>query len=301
MSVLTGLSAFPITPANEYGEVCIENLCSLIERMIVAGVDSIGLLGSTGTYMYLNYAERKKAIEAAHQQIKGRVPLIVGVSALRTDDAVKLAQDAKSLGATVGLLAPVSYTSLTQDEVFEHYASVARDSHLPICIYDNPGTTHFNFSDALITRLSRVTGIVGIKNALPADSNVEQHILKQRASVPPEFSCGYSGDWKCSEALLKGADVWYSVLGGVFPELCVSLTRASERKDTELAHKLNGILQPVWSLFQRHGSLRVVYEMLNQLSLSDAVLPRPLLPLNTSIAAEIAVAIRAISGATGQE
>lgn len=69
-------------------------------------------------YIYVSELFRaKKAIEAAHQQIKGRVPLIVGVSALRTDDAVKFAQDAKSLGVTVGLLAPVSYTALTQDEV----------------------------------------------------------------------------------------------------------------------------------------------------------------------------------------
>ena len=37
----------------------------------------------------------------------------------------------------------MSYTPLTEDEVFEHFATVARESGLPLCIYDNPGTTHF--------------------------------------------------------------------------------------------------------------------------------------------------------------
>ena len=128
-----------------------------------AGVNSIGLLGSTGSYPYLSRAERRRALEAALEEAAGRAPVLVGVGALRTDEAVRLAQDAQVVGAAAGLLAPVSYTPLTDDEVYEHFATVARESRLPLCIYDNPGTTHFRFSSELVGRLSHLPGIVAVK------------------------------------------------------------------------------------------------------------------------------------------
>ena len=60
-----GLSAFPITPADEAGQVDTQAFSALIERLDAAEVDSIGILGSTGIYMYLSRAERRRAIEAA--------------------------------------------------------------------------------------------------------------------------------------------------------------------------------------------------------------------------------------------
>src|SRR5215218_2688469 len=146
MLILEGLSAFPITPSNATGHVDVAALRKLVARLCAARVNSIGLLGSTGTYAYLSRSERRRALEAALDAVSGQVPVLVGVGALRTDEAVRLAQDAKAAGAHAGLLAPVSYTPLTDDEVFEHFAMVARESRLPLCIYDNPGTTHFRFS-----------------------------------------------------------------------------------------------------------------------------------------------------------
>src|SRR3954463_1321585 len=134
--LLRGLSAFPITPADAEGRVDANALRKLVAALCAAKVHSIGLLGSTGTYAYLSRSERRRALDAALQEA-GQVPILVGVGALRTDEAVQLAQDAKAAGAAAGLLAPVSYTPLTE-EVFEHFATVARESGLPLCIYDNP-------------------------------------------------------------------------------------------------------------------------------------------------------------------
>ena len=71
----------------------------LVARLVAAGVDSIGLLGSTGTYAYLTRAERRRALDTALAEAAGRTPIVVGIGALRTDAAVKLAQDAKAAGA----------------------------------------------------------------------------------------------------------------------------------------------------------------------------------------------------------
>ncbi len=131
--LLKGLSAFPITPADAGGQVDVAALRRLVAPLCAAGVNSIGLLGSTGSYPYLSRAERRRALEAAIEEAAGRLPILVGVGALRTDEAVRLAQDAKDAGAAAGLLAPMSYTPLTEDEVFEHFASVTRESGRPLC------------------------------------------------------------------------------------------------------------------------------------------------------------------------
>ena len=51
--LLKGLSAFPITPADASGKVDVSALRRLVAPLCQAGVDSIGLLGSTGSYPYL--------------------------------------------------------------------------------------------------------------------------------------------------------------------------------------------------------------------------------------------------------
>ena len=101
-----GLSAFPLTPADEHGRVDTETLARLVERLCEAGVDAIGLLGSTGIYAYLSREERRRAVEAASECVRGRVPLVVGVGTLRTDHAMDLARDAETAGADALLMAP---------------------------------------------------------------------------------------------------------------------------------------------------------------------------------------------------
>lgn len=277
--MLHGLSAFPITPVNAQGVLNSEALARLTERLITANVQSIGLLGSTGTYMYLSKEVRNQAIEVAQAQNNGRLPFVVGISAMRTDDAVNYAKTAKALGVSAGLLSAVSYTPLTDDEVFEHFTTVAAQSGLPLCIYDNPSTTHFTFSPELVARLAQVPGIIGIKNPSHANGNLQAHLQGQRATVPAEFAIGYSGDWICADALIAGADTWYSVLAGSFPQICGAITKAAQSGDIAKAKALNEQLEPIWTIFKKYSSLRVTYEMLNHFEIVEAELPKPLLAL----------------------
>ncbi|MGL4285444.1 MAG: dihydrodipicolinate synthase family protein [Phreatobacter sp.] len=276
-----GLSAFPITPADADGRVDVEALQRLVKRLTDAGVDSIGLLGSTGSYPYLSRTERRRAIVAAVAVAKGKTPILVGSGALRTDEAVALAHDAEEAGADALLLAPVSYTPLTDREVFAHFEAVAAAVKLPICIYNNPGTTHFTFSAGLTARLSQIGNIAAVKNPAPDAGHVFAQLEDLRARVGRDFSLGFSGDWKVTETLIAGADAWYSVVGGLFPEPCMAIVRAVREGKPAEARKLNAELQPLWDLFIAHSSLRVVYAAANALSLVKADPPRPILPLET--------------------
>ena len=103
---LKGLSAFPITPSDRSGRVDVGALRALVSPLLTAGVDSVGLLGSTGSYPYFTREERRRAVETAVDQAAGRTPILVGVGALRTDDTVKLARDAGAVGAAVDFWLP---------------------------------------------------------------------------------------------------------------------------------------------------------------------------------------------------
>ncbi|NEU95099.1 dihydrodipicolinate synthase family protein [Bradyrhizobium uaiense] len=279
MISLKGLSAFPITPSNRDGQVDTGALRALLEPLIAAKVDSIGLLGSTGSYPYFSREERLRAVQAATALADGRTPILVGIGALRTDEAVRLAQDARDAGAAAGLLAAVSYTPLTDDEVFEHFQTVARESRLPICIYDNPGTTHFRFTPALIGRLGRVEGIVAVKSPALDAANLAGHLRELRAVVPGGVALGYSADWNCTEALLAGGDTWYSVLAGIFPRICLDIIRAVRSGDAARARQLDARLLPMWELFKAYSGLRVVYALANLRGICTAEPPRPILSL----------------------
>ena len=279
MSIFHGLSAFPITPADEHGRVDTDALTDLLVPILEANVGSVGLLGSTGTYAYLSRQERQRAVIAAAETIKGKLPLIVGVGVLRTSDAVALAEDAQAAGADALLLAPVSYTPLTQDEAFAHFRAVAAATDLPLCIYNNPGTTHFQFERSLIQRLADEPNIAAIKMPLPTTGSIPQELADLRKLLPSDFSIGYSGDWGCAEALLAGADTWYSVLGGTLPQIAQDLTRAAMSGDREATLKLDGKLAPMWNFFKEYGSLRVFYSIANQCGLTQAQPPKPILPL----------------------
>ncbi len=279
MSIFRGLSAFPITPADEHGRIDTDALGVLVQRLVDARVDSIGLLGSTGTYPFFTRAERRRAIDAMVVGIGGKMPILAGTGALRTDEAVLLARDACEAGADALLLAPVSYTPLTDREVLTHFRTVAGVSAVPICIYNNPGTTHFTFGAELIGRLSEIPNVVAVKNPAPAAHDIVRHLGELRAKVPASFSLGYSKDWDAAETLIAGADAWYSVLAGLFPQPCLEIVRAVRSGDHGQARRLDARLQPLWDLFTELSSLRVVYAAVNALGLSRVDPPRPILAL----------------------
>lgn len=286
MTLFSGLSAFPITPMTSAGEVLASDLSRLVRRIEAGGADSIGLLGSTGTYMFLDCEQRRRAVAAAVGAATS-IPVIVGVGALRTDEAQLLAHDAATEGAAGLLLAPVSYTPLTEEEVFEHFLAVASATNLPLCIYSNPGTTNFTFRPNFVARLATIPTVAAIKLPLPSSGDIAADLAAFRQAAP-DLSIGYSGDWGCKEALLAGADCWFSVVGGLFPERAAALTASAKKGDREEADRHDAVFSGLWDLFQANGSLRLMYAAANLLELTDAQPPRPLLGPDKRLRAQLA-------------
>lgn len=278
--MFTGLSAFPLTPMHEQG-VRENEFSRLVERLAEARVDSIGVLGSTGSYAYLNREERARVTQLAIESA-GDVPVIIGIGAMRTRDVLTLAEDAQKAGASGVLLAPVSYQTLTDDEVFSHYETVCRSLSVPLCVYDNPGTTHFTFSDELHGRIAQLPQVRSIKIP-PVSTDLSaacERILRLRALIPENVTLGISGDVIAATGLIAGCDSWYSVLGGLFPETALAITRSAQAGDFKTALRLSDQLEPFWALYREYGgSLRVIATAAEILGkVSTPCLP---LPLNT--------------------
>lgn len=295
MTLFRGLSAFPLTPTDAAGHVQVEALCRLLERIAAARADSVGLLGSTGAYAYLTRAERARAVEAAVDCLNGQTPLIVGVGALRTDEAVALARDAEEAGVDGLLLAPMSYQPLTEGEVYRLVLDVAGATGLPLCLYNNPGTTRFTFSPGLIAELAQVPSVAAVKMPLPADGDVAGEIARLRGMVPEGFVIGHSGDWGAADALLAGSNAWFSVVAGLLPEPALQLTRAAQAGNAAEAQRIDAAFQPLWSLFRQFGSFRVMCALAEALSLGTFEPPRPILPLGPEVRARLDEALDRIA------
>ncbi|WLH60163.1 dihydrodipicolinate synthase family protein [Pseudomonas sp. FP2300] len=257
--MFTGLSAFPLTPINEHG-VDESAFTRLVQQLVTAKVDSIGALGSTGSYAYLSRAERSRVAQLAVEAAE-RVPVMVSIGALRTRDVLLLAEDAQAVGVQALLLPPVSYQKLTQDDVFSMYETVSANVSIPLCVYDNPGTTHFEFTDELHGRIAELPNVSSIKiPGIPeAPHLARERVERLRKLIPSHVTIGISGDAFAAVGMNAGCDAWYSVMGGLFPNTALAITRAALSGDVFEATRLSESLKPLWALFSQFGgSFRVI-------------------------------------------
>jgi 4-hydroxy-tetrahydrodipicolinate synthase len=287
--MFSGLSAFPLTPVNATG-IDEKFFLSLLARLTTAKVDSLGVLGSTGSYAYFTREQRQHVASLAVQHADG-IPVMVSIGATSTEEVLRLAEDAQHAGVSALLLPAVSYQKLTEEEVFGFYAEVARNVSLPICVYDNPGTTHTDFSNSLYARIAALSNIASIKIPGVPDEigSAKQRVNTLRTHLPDHIRIGVSGDAAAGNGLMAGCDVWFSVCGGLFPNTALLFTQAAQAGDFATVAAQSRRLEPLWALFRQHGgSIRVMSAAAAILGLADENnLPRPLRALSSEEQREV--------------
>lgn len=256
--MFSGLVAFPLTPVRQE-KIDERAFVGLLDRLVAARVDSICALGSTGSSPYLTRAERARATQVTLERA-GDIPVIVGVGALATRDVLTLTEDAQKAGVKAVLLAPVSYHKLTADEVYGLYETVAHNLSVPLIVYDNPFVAHFEFSDELHGRIAQLPNVVAAK--VPAIEGsldtIKARMQSLRQLVPENVSIGSSGDPAAARWMLAGCDAWYSVIGGLFPDVAQQIIRAARAGDVQETERLSQRLAPIWELMNKFSHVRVV-------------------------------------------
>ena len=118
--------------------------------------------------------QRRDAFQICIDEAKGRVPVYAGVNGITTAEAVSYAQMAEEVGAdAISVLTPM-FISVTQAELYQHYADIASSTKLPMLLYNNVGKTNVNIAVDTVVKLSKIKNIVGVKDSVesPPDQRV---------------------------------------------------------------------------------------------------------------------------------
>ena len=234
-----GLMPAMVTPFDEHGEVDLAATEAVVERFLEAGVDSISPLGSTGEFSHLTGEERKRFAEEVTRIVAGRVPLVIGVGAPGTREAVELARHAESVGADSVLVVSPFYWKASEEGLFRHFAAVAESVEIPVVIYNLPMLTGIDLSPSLIARLAaEYPNIIGLKDTVTEYNHVVS-VLREIRPVRDDFSVLIGWEDLILPSLLAGVDGSICAFANVAPELFVNLVEAARTGDLAKATRLH--------------------------------------------------------------
>lgn len=166
MSIFTGAGVALITPMKEDFSVNYEKLEELVEYQIANHTDCIIICGTTGEAATLTTQEHLDVIKACIQYVKGRIPVIAGTGSNCTRTAVMLTQEAEKLGADGVLLSSPYYNKATQKGLYAHFTQIAKNTKLPIVLYNIAGRTGINITPETVAGIFKDNeNVVAIKEA----------------------------------------------------------------------------------------------------------------------------------------
>jgi 4-hydroxy-tetrahydrodipicolinate synthase len=154
---LRGVYTIALTPFTDKGDLDDKSIGSLSEFYVDAGVHGITILGIMGEAHKLSDAERRAIIERYVSAVGGRVPVVVGCSAVATKVVAERVQEAEKAGATAVMVAPPN-NQRSLDLVFEHYRRVAEVVSVPVVVQDEPVNTGVVMPAPFIVRLVNEIG-----------------------------------------------------------------------------------------------------------------------------------------------
>jgi 4-hydroxy-tetrahydrodipicolinate synthase len=165
MADFHGVFPYLVSPIDAAGHVKSDVLGRLADDLIAAGVHGLTPLGSTGEFAYLNNEQRTAIVRTTIEAASGRVPVVAGVAATATADAVTQARAYQRLGAD-GILAILeSYFPLKDAQVEAYFRAIADAVDVPVVLYTNPQFQRTDLSLDVIARLSEHPRIRYIKDA----------------------------------------------------------------------------------------------------------------------------------------
>ena len=165
MSAFHGVFPYLVSPIAPDGAVLEGELRRLVDHLIESGVHGLTPLGSTGEFAYLDAAQRRRIVEVVVDQARGRVPVVAGVAATTTADAVRQAKEYAAIGAA-GILAILeAYFPLSEAAVVGYFTAIADATEKPVVLYTNPNFQRSDLTLPAIDKLSQHPRIVGIKDA----------------------------------------------------------------------------------------------------------------------------------------
>ena len=156
----------PVTPFGAKGELMLDAYGEIIRWHLDCGVGGFLVAGDNGEAWALTADELGRVTRVATEEVKGRVPVFVGASAITAANSAALAAVAAEAGADGLCLQPQSYVlGGTTAEIVGRIEAVHKAVPLPIMLYNHPGRTGLNMTPDIVDALSGAVPVVGLKEA----------------------------------------------------------------------------------------------------------------------------------------
>lgn len=224
-----------VTPFKD-GKFDEESFEKLIEWHISEGTEAIVPCGTTGESATLDYDEHMKVIEVAIKCVNKRMPVIAGTGANSTDETIMLTKKARELNADGALLVAPYYNKPTQEGLFRHYDTIAKEVDIPLVLYNVPGRTAVNIAPLTVARIvENNKNVVAIKEA---SANMAQ--VSEIISLCGDKVTVLSGDDATTFPLLSlGGKGVISVAANVVPHTMSQLCKAYENNNRDESLKIH--------------------------------------------------------------
>jgi 4-hydroxy-tetrahydrodipicolinate synthase len=266
------------------------------------GVTGIVCNGHAAEVSSLNREERRRTLAIAAEEVGARLPLIAGVYAENTREAIALARDAEAEGAAGLLLFPPTVFMWGGREhpemVYRHVAAIAEAVPLPLVIFQYPPASGLGYTTEILVRLVEIPTVAAVKEWSNDIVAFERNLRAIRATGRPVAVLS-SFTMSLLASFLLGADGAISGMGSVVADLQAEMFAHVQRGDLEAARKIHDRLDPLVRAFyappflDMHNRMKEALAMLGRIE--RAVVRPPLLPIGETERA----AIRAALAATG--
>jgi 4-hydroxy-tetrahydrodipicolinate synthase len=276
-NTLAGIIAYTVTPfSNNNEKINLEALYQLIDELIDSGASAIAALGSAGEGVYLDNDEWATVAQKTISHVSGRLPVIIGISELTTKKAVSRAVFANEIGAAIIMVSPFSYYSLSEDEIFDHYAAISAAISIPIMVYNNPATCGVDMSpEFMLSMVDKIENVTMIKESSGDIKRMRSLQRLSNGNVSFFNGCNYLA----LGALKAGAQGWCTAAPCLIADLPKRVVEEFNKGNLDEAQRLFEQQLPLLEFIVAGGLASTVKAGLEINGLSVGHARRPLKPL----------------------
>ncbi len=278
-NIFKGLGIALVTPFTKEGAVDYLALKTMLEYLLSNGVDFLCILATTGETPTLTAEERQMVKDTIVGEVRGQVPILMGLGGNNTAEVVKALHTTDLRGIDGILSVCPYYNKPSQEGLYQHFKTIAEASPLPVVLYNVPGRTGVNLKAETTLRLARdCEKIVAVKEASGNITQVDD-IIKNK----PEGFDVLSGDDGITYPLITlGAKGVISVIGNALPQEFGRMVRLALDGDYENARLIHHKFTELFKLLFVDGNPAGVKAMLSIMGLVENYLRLPLVPTQLS-------------------
>jgi dihydrodipicolinate synthase/N-acetylneuraminate lyase len=234
---------------------------------------------------------QRRAVEIAVEEVRGRLPVLAGISDTGTARVVEKLERINGSGVDYHVVLPPYFYPLSQAELLRFFLEVAEASPKPVVVYENPKLVKNSLTPESIRCLAEHGNILGIKlssgDVLLWETLLHAPIDRSRFA----FICGYG---KLTHLGLQlGFDGITEGLHNLVPNLAVSLFKAVGKGDLAEASCLQQKINRCFGVFEVDGPWSGLEVSLRYMGIAERATPHPFdLPIEPARHKEILNVLR---------